>query len=90
MRKRLLTKKSEEIIKKSSDSLKTATVHTVGLLKPVAKSPDESLRDLFDAVQAENVFVSGRAYRHGEVAEWCWRYSILRIYALSGINLQSG
>lgn len=62
MRKRLLTKKSEEIIKKSSDSLKTATVHTVGLLKPVAKSPDESLRDLFDAVQAERVYADGKTF----------------------------
>ena len=57
-----LKQKQPELIAKSASSLKTATVKTVGLMVPPAKSPDETLRELFEAVQAERVYSDGKTF----------------------------
>ncbi len=47
---------------KSSDKVKTALVQTVGLAVPAAKSPDEALGELFDAVQRQQVYPDGKTF----------------------------
>ena len=44
------------------DTLKSAVVKTAGPLKRVAKSPDESLGELFSDVQKERVYDDGKTF----------------------------
>lgn len=61
MLKRLFRRKPK-IVSKSTDKFKTAVVHTAGALTPVSKSPDEAMRELFDAVQSEYVYPDSKTF----------------------------
>lgn len=61
MFKRLFAKKPK-IVSTSSDKIKTAVVHTAGSLTPVSKSPDEAMRELFDAVQSQYVYPDSKTF----------------------------
>ena len=61
MLKRLFSRKPK-IVTKSSDKIKTAVVHTAGTVTPVSKSPDEAMRELFDAVQSQYVYADSKTF----------------------------
>ncbi|MEO8691738.1 MAG: alpha,alpha-trehalase TreF [Candidatus Saccharimonas sp.] len=61
MLRRLFAKKPKIIIK-NEDKLKAALVNTAGALRPAAKSPDEELHELFEAVQSQFVFSDSKTF----------------------------
>ncbi len=60
MLERILRK--PKIVEKGSDKMKTAVVHATGPLKPVMKSPDEALQELFAAVQDAQIYEDGMTF----------------------------
>lgn len=60
MLKRVL--RNTNIVKTSSDKIKTAVVHAAGPLKPAQKSPDEALQELFAAVQDAQIYEDGMTF----------------------------
>lgn len=61
MLKRLFRRKPK-IVTKSTEKLKTAVVQTAGAIAPVAKSPDEAMRELFDEVQSQYVYPDSKTF----------------------------
>lgn len=55
-------KQTPAFLKSSTDRVKTAFVSTAGTLIKIDKSPDESMRQLFDAVQDRRVFADGKTF----------------------------
>ncbi len=62
MLRRWFKPKQPKLLKKSTDKVKTAVVHTAGSLTPTGKSPDESMGELFDAVQKQRVYQDGKTF----------------------------
>ena len=81
MFKRLFRRKPK-IVSKSTDKLKTAVVHTAGAITPVAKSPDEAMRELFDAVQSQYVYPDSKTFvdliPRGRMATLVREYNLAR------------
>jgi len=51
-----------KLIKKGSDSVKTAIVHATGPLLRAIKSPDEEMKDLLAVVQEQRVYPDGKTF----------------------------
>ena len=62
MLKRWLTRKPHKLVVAGTETVKTALAQTTGALTPIGKSPDESLRALFNEVQERRVYADGKKF----------------------------